>query len=297
MAAVVQAGSVFMDKSSTLEKALDLIAEAARNGAKIVVFPEAFLSGYPRGLGFGTVVGSRSDAGRELFARYHESAVAVPGKCTEALSKAAKQAGIFLVMGVVEKDAACPKSTLYCSLLFFGPDGALLGKHRKIKPTAAERIIWGEGDGSTLKTYDTPWGKIGGLVCWENYMPQARLALYRQGLDIYLAPTADNRDSWQATIRHIACEGRVFVMACNQFITKNDYPQDLRKTPELANSPEPFCRGGSAIIDPLGDYAAGPLYGEEGVLYAEIDHQQLIKARFDFDVTGHYARPDLFDDS
>jgi nitrilase len=171
----------------------------------------------------------------------------------------ARQTDTCLAVGVIERDAQFGGGALYCTLLYFGPDGELLGKHRKLKPTAAERLIWGEGDGSTLTTIDTEYGTIGGLICWENYMPLARMAMYSKGVDIYLAPTADARDSWQATLHHIACEGRCFVLGCNQFVTKPMYPSDLDGIKDLADQPEIMCRGGSAIISPLGDVLAGPL--------------------------------------
>jgi nitrilase len=178
--------------------------------------------------------------------------------------------------------------------LYFGPDGKLLGKHRKLKPTAAERLIWGEGDGSTLTVLDTPLGRVGGLVCWENYMPLARMAMYTKGVELYLAPTADARDTWQATLRHIACEGRCFVLGCNQFVTRAMYPPDLEGIEDLDGQPEVMCRGGSAIISPLGEVLAGPLYDQEGMLLAELDLAEVIRSKFDFDVVGHYARPDVF---
>jgi nitrilase len=179
-------------------------------------------------------------------------------------------------------------------LLYFGPDGQLLGKHRKLKPTAAERLIWGEGDGSTLTVLDTEFGKLGGLICWENYMPLARMSMYSKGVELYLAPTADARDTWQATLRHIACEGRCFVLGCNQFVSKEMYPADLVGIEELANQPELLCRGGSSIISPLGEVLAGPLYNEEGMLFAELDLADVARSKLDFDVVGHYARPDVF---
>ena len=179
-------------------------------------------------------------------------------------------------------------------MLYFGPDGRLLGKHRKLKPTAAERLVWGEGDGSTLTVIDTEYGRIGGLICWENYMPLARMALYAKGVEIYLAPTADSRETWQATLRHIACEGRCFVLGCNQYVTKSMYPSDLPGIEELAGQPEVMCRGGSVIVSPLGEVIAGPLYDAEGILHAELDLAEVARAKFDFDVVGHYARPDVF---
>ena len=186
-------------------------------------------------------------------------------------------------------DRVATGGTLYCTILYFGPDGALLGKHRKLKPTGSERLIWGEGDASTLTVLETPLGRLGGLICWENYMPQARLAMYAQGVELYVAPTADARDSWQATMRHIALEGRCFVLGCNQFVTKSMHPADLPCLDELAAQPEVMCRGGSVIVGPLGDVLAGPLYDAEGILTADLDLGEIVRARLDFDVVGHYG--------
>ncbi len=293
-AAVVQAAPILFDREATVEKTVQLTLEAAAQGANLILFPEAFIPCYPRGLGFGTVVGSRSPEGRCTWQRYWTNAVDVPGPATEALGKVARQTSTYLMVGVIERDTSFSGGTLYCTMLYFGPTGELLGKHRKLKPTAAERLIWGEGDGSTLTTIDTEYGTMGGLICWENYMPLARMAMYSKGVDIYLAPTADSRDSWQATLRHIACEGRCFVLGCNQFVTKSMYPADLEGIGDLDNQPETMCRGGSAIISPLGDVLAGPLYDEEGVLYADLDLAEVARSKFDFDVVGHYARPDVF---
>ncbi len=293
--AVVQDAAVFLDRDGSVQKTVELTREAARNGAQLVLFPEAFIPGYPRGLSFGAVVGSRSAAGRALFRRYAENAVSVPGPEVGLLAATASELKIHLAVGVIERDPVTA-GTLYCTLLVWGPDGALLNHHRKLKPTASERLIWGEGDGAGLRVVPTELGKIGGLICWENYMPLARTALYTQGVELYLAPTADSRESWQATIRHIALEGRCHVLACNQFVRKTDYPADLDEDSrrELAAVDDPLCRGGSAIVGPLGDYLAGPLWDEAGILYAHIDPGAVTEARFDFDAVGHYNRPDLF---
>ncbi len=291
-ASVVQLAPVFFDKQKTLEKIGQYIRKAAKEKSRIILFPEVIIPGYPRGLIFGTAVGGRTPEGREMFLRYWENAIEVPGSETDQLAKWAKEAKAYVVVGVTEKDKV--SDTLYCSLLYFSPQGQLIHRHRKIKPTAAERILWGEGDGSDLNVIDTPFGKVGGLICWENYMPLARMALYQQGLEVYLAPTADCRDSWQATLTHIACEGRCFVLGCNQYLTKEHYPADLKKK-VVADSPALPSSGGSVIIGPLGKTLAGPLFGKEGVLTAEIDHREIIKAKMDFDVIGHYARPDIFD--
>jgi len=289
--AVIQASPVGLDREETTAKACQLIEEAGRRGAELAVLPEVLIPGYPRGMGFGTVIGSRSDAGRKTYARYWENSVEVPGDVTEAVGAACARAGLFAVIGVSERDSIHRGSTLYNTLLYFGPDGSLLGKHRKLKPTGSERLIWGEGDGSTLTTVRTPFGVVGGLICWENYMPLARMAMYAKGVEIYLAPTADNRDSWQATIRHIACEGRCFVLACNQFMTRSMIPPDWE---DIGPGPEVISRGGSAIVDPMGDYVAGPLFGEEGMLVADLDLDRITESRFDLDVAGHYNRPDVF---
>ncbi|MFT4038728.1 MAG: carbon-nitrogen hydrolase family protein [Thermomicrobiales bacterium] len=294
VAAVVQDASVVLDREASLRKTVALAREAAGQGARLVLFPEVFVSGYPRGFSFGAVVGSRSAEGRKLYRRYLESAITIPGPEAATLAATAAELGIYLAVGVTERDARAA-GTLYCTLALWGPDGTLLNVHRKIKPTASERLIWGEGDGSGLRTIPTELGRVGGLICWENYMPLARSALYAQGVDLYLAPTADGRESWQATIRHIAMEGRCFVLACNQFVTKADYPTDLDPAiqREVDALPDPAVRGGSAIIGPLGEYLAGPLWDAPGILYAEIDPGALAEARFDFDACGHYSRPDL----
>jgi nitrilase len=291
--AVVQAAPVLFDREACVEKACRLTAEAAAQGAQLILFPEAFIPVYPRGLSFGTVVGARSPEGRRTWQRYWANAVDVPGPTTEALGAAARAADAYLVVGVTERDTQFSRGTLYCSLLYFGPDGRLLGVHRKLKPTGSERLVWGEGDGSSLIVLDTALGKLGGLICWENYMPLARAALYAQGVELYLAPTADARDTWHATLRHIACEGRCYVLGCNQFVSKSMYPADLPGIEDLADQPEVMCRGGSAIVSPLGEVLAGPLYDAESILYATLDMGEVVRSRFDFDVVGHYARPDV----
>ncbi len=292
--AVIQAAPVLFDREASVEKACRLTHEAAAQGAKLVLLPEAFIPAYPRGLSFGAVIGSRSQEGRLTWQTYWANAVDIPSPTIEALGAAACQANVYLAVGVIERDSQFSGGTLYCTLLYFDPEGQLIGKHRKLKPTASERLIWGEGDGSTLTVLDTELGKIGGLICWENYMPLARMALYGKGVEIYLAPTADSRDSWQATLQHIACEGRCFVLGCNQYVTKSMYPADLNGLEDLANLPEEMCRGGSVIISPLGKTLAGPLYDKEGILIAELDMAEIVQSKYDFDVTGHYARPDIF---
>jgi len=289
--AAVQAMPVIFNKEATVAKTIELIGQAGAEGAKIILFPEAFVSGYPKGMMMGVRVGIRTPEGRKDFRCYYESAITIPGPETDLIGQAAAKAGAYVVIGVIEKEERT--STLYCTALFFGPDGSVLGKHRKTKPTAAERLIWGEGDGSTLPVFDTPYGKIGAVICWENYMPLLRAAMYGKGINIYLTPTFDARDSWQITVRHIALEGRCFVISCGQYLTKSIYPQDLQCYHELDDMPEVLHRGGSAVINPLGEYLAGPAYNGEGIVYAELDLGQIKEGAFDFDVAGHYARPDI----
>jgi nitrilase len=291
--AAVQASSPLFDGAAAVEKACRLIGEAAGAGARLILLPEAFIGGYPRGLAFGTVVGSRSGEGRDLFARYHDGALEIPGPGVERLGAAAAAAKAFVAVGVVERAAGRPGS-LYCSLLYFGPDGALLGRHRKLKPTGAERLVWGEGDASGLTVLDTPFGRVGGLICWENYMPLARAALHQLGVTIHLAPTADPRPAWQATMVHVAVEGRMFVLGCNQVTRKSDYPPELLDHPEIRALPDVLSRGGSVIVSPLGEVLAGPVWDEERILHARLDLREVTRGRFDFDPSGHYARPDVF---
>ena len=292
--AVVQAAPVLFNREATVKKTCDLIDEAASKGARVILFPEAFIPAYPRGLTFGTVVGSRTEEGRYTWQRYWENAIDVPGVDTEVIGEAVKNASAYVAIGVIEKDSTFSGGTLYCTLLYFSPDGILLGKHRKLKPTAAERLIWGEGDGSTLPVFNTPYGVIGGLICWENYMPLARMAMYGKGVEIYMAPTADQRDSWHATMRHIGFEGRCFVLGCNQYVDKSMYPTDLIGIEDLKDQPDIICRGGSTIISPMGGVLAGPLYDKEGILYADLDRGEIARSKMDFDVVGQYARPDVF---
>jgi nitrilase len=283
-AAVVQAAPVAFDVDATLAKAERLAAEA---DADLVVFPEAFVSCYPRGYGFGTVVGARAGEGRAWFRRYWESSIDVPGPATERLGAIAGERGCYLVIGVIERGGA----TLYCTALFFAPDGTLLGKHRKLMPTGSERLVWGFGDGSTLPVFDTPLGRLGATICWETMMPLLRMAMYRQGIQLYCTPTADARETWLSTVRHIAIEGRCFVFSANQFARRSDYPDDY---PVDLPADEVMCRGNSVIVSPFGELLAGPETEGEAILRAEIDLGRTVEGKYDFDVAGHYSRPDIF---
>lgn len=286
--AVVQAASVAFDRDATLERVAGLARDAAASGARLAVFPEAFVGGYPKGADFEVRVGRRTAAGREWFGRYHESAVDVPGPAVDRLGAIARENDLTLVIGVVERAGA----TLYCTILFIGADGSLLGKHRKVMPTAMERVIWGFGDGSTLPVIATPQGRIGAVICWENYMPQLRLAMYDQGIELYCAPTVDDRETWLPTMRHIALEGRCFVLSASQFARRSDYPADY---PVEADGPDAvLIGGGSVIVGPLGEVLAGPARDGEAILTADLDLDDIARAGFDLDVVGNYSRPDIF---
>ena len=288
-AAVVQSSPVVFDARATVAKVRDLSAQASGRGAKLIVFPEAFVSAYPKGLDFGARVGSRSAAGRDDFRRYFESAIDVPGWATDQLSRVAKDTAAYLVIGVIERE----RGTLYCTVLFFAPDGTFLGTHRKLMPTAMERLSWGFGDGSTLPVFDTPIGKLGSVICWENYMPLLRMAMYAKGIELYCAPTADDRDTWMATMQHIALEGRCFVLTACQHLRRADCPEDYDAI--QGNDPSTvIMRGGSAIISPLGQILAGPVFDDDAIVTAEIELGEIAGGKYDFDVVGHYARPDVF---
>jgi len=287
--AVVQAGSALFDTPATLKKLERLAGDAAQGGAKLIVFPEAFVGGYPKGVTFGAHVGSRSAEGRDLFRRYFESAIVVPGPETAAIAETAAKHRAHIVTGVIERDGG----TLYCSVLHFDGSGALIGKRRKLMPTASERLIWGMGDGSTLDVVQTPFGRVGSVICWENYMPMLRMAMYDGGVELYCAPTVDDRDTWQTTMRHIAMEGRCFVLSAMQYLTRADCPADFHPVQGDALDTV-LIRGGSAIYGPLGEVMAEPVYGREAVVTAEIDVGSIARGKYDFDAAGHYARPDIF---
>ncbi|MFE8006801.1 nitrilase-related carbon-nitrogen hydrolase [Streptomyces sp. NPDC057418] len=288
-AAVVQAAAPLFDTPTAQIRAEEFIREAVRDrNAEVVVLPEAFLGGYPKGLDFGITVGSRTPAGRDLFRRYHAAAIDIPGPEVEALAAVTRELGCHAVVGAVERQGG----TLYCVALFFGPDG-YLGLHRKLMPTAAERYLWGQGDGSTLPVVDTGTARLGAAICWENYMPLFRTAMYAKGVDLWCAPTVDDRDAWQATMRHIALEGRCFVLSAGQYLRRDALLADVR--PVQGDEPDTvLIGGGSVIVSPLGEVLAGPLRDGEGILTAELDLDDLTRARFDLDTTGHYARPDVF---
>ena len=288
-AAVVQAAPIAFDRERTLAKVRALTGEAAGLRAQLVVLPEAFVSGYPRGLTFGAVVGDRSPEGREEYWRYRESAVDIPGPAMQELARSAAESHVYLVIGVIERDGG----TLYCTVVFFAPDGSYLGKHRKLMPTASERLIWGFGDGSTLPVFDTPIGRLGAVICWENYMPLLRMTMYRKGIQLYCAPTADGRDSWIASMQHIALEGRCFVLSCNQFARRSDYPA-IYSTP-FGDAPEfVLLARGQLYCQPPGADARRPRFHGGGDFDGGPGPRGHTRGKYDFDVVGHYARPDIF---
>jgi nitrilase len=287
-AAVAQTATVLLDTPATVERAIGLMADAAKRGAQLLVFPEAFIGGYPKGADFHIYLGARTPEGRAEFKRYFDAAVTVDGPEIAQLAKAAARHKLYTVVGIIERDGG----TLYCTAVYLGPEG-ILGKHRKLMPTALERLVWGFGDGSTLAAVDKPFGKLGAVICWENYMPALRMAMYQQRVALYCAPTADDRDSWASTMQHIALEGRCFVLSACQHLRRRQFPADMNN--RLAEAPDTvLMRGGSLIIDPLGRMLAGPVYNEDALLTAELDLSLIPMAQMDFDAVGHYARPDVF---
>jgi nitrilase len=289
-AAAVQATPVFLDREATVDKSVDLIQEAGSNGAGLVVFPETFIPTYPDWV-WRTSPWNR--VSEEMYARLLENAVVVPSAVTEALGRAAKRAGAYVSMGVNERDEH--GGTVYNTQVYFGPDGSLLGKHRKLMPTGGERLVWGYGDGSTLVVFETPFGRLGGLTCWENYMPLARFAMYSKGIDVWCAPTWDNSEVWVATLRHIAKEGRVYVIGVAPLLRGSDVPRDIPGAEDLYGGEDDWMsRGHSTIVGPEGEILAGPVLEQEAILYAELDPARARSVRHQFDPVGHYSRPDVF---
>lgn len=300
-AAVVQAAPLLFDLDETLRRFEDLLGRAAAGGAELVVFPEAFIGGYPKGVTFGATVGERSDEGRALFAQYRRSAVEIPGETFDGICATVARHRTHVVAGVIERSGG----TLYCTAVLIGPDGSLLGKHRKLVPTGTERLIWGRGDASDLAVFETELGRVGLAICWENYMPLYRTSLYEQHVQLYCAPTVDGRDTWTSTMRHIAVEGRCYVLSANQFAAASDYPADFPSVHTAdptagtdadagAEADRVVIRGGSCLVDPFGRLLAGPSFDQPDLLFADLDLGLLDGGYLDLDVVGHYARPDLF---
>ncbi len=288
-AAVVQAAPNLSDLPGTMSQVETLIQQAADRDASLVVFPEAFIGGYPKGAGFGASVGMRSDEGRALFQRYYHSAIDLNGPELGQLCKWAAEAGVFLVIGIIERCGG----TLYCSTLLIDQKGVLQGKHRKVMPTGVERLIWGFGDGSTLPVVESGFGRVGSAICWENYMPQLRMSLYQGGVQFYCASTVDDRDSWIPSMQHIAIEGRCFVLSACQYATRARFP-DNYECVQGDNPDTVMIRGGSCIVDPFGKILAGPIYDRDAIITADLDTDLITRGKYDLDVVGHYARPDIF---
>ncbi|MDX6491651.1 MAG: nitrilase [Gaiellaceae bacterium] len=289
--ACAQLEPVILDRDATIEKLAAAAGEIAARGARLAVFPEAFIPAYPSSIWARALAGWAEEGAKEAFVLLAREAVEIPGPAERRLGEIAREHELWLVTGVTERDPARP-GTLYNSLLYHSPEGELALKHRKLVPTNHERLVWGPGDGGGLRALDTPIGRLGGLICWENYMPLARFALYESGVELYIASTADDGDAWQSTLVHIARESRAFVISASHFQRASAYPDDfpLRK---LLEGHDVIGRGGSAILAPDGSYLAGPLYDEEGVLYAELDPARLDAERQRFDAAGHYHRPDV----
>lgn len=291
--AVVQTAPIMFDKDACVEKALSLIEEASGNNANFIVFPELFIPGYPYGMTFGFTVGSRSEKGRKNWKTYYDNSIVVPGKETEVLAKAAKKAHSYISIGVSERDINT--ATLYNSNLIFSPDGLLVSIHRKLKPTGAERVVWGDANKDYFPIVETPWGNTGSLICWESYMPLARVALYEKGITIYLAPNTNDNEEWQATTRHIAIEGHCYFINSNLFFTKDMYPKNIYDREEIDKLEDIVCRGGSSIIDPYGHFEVGPIWDKEAILYADLNMDKVPMSRMEFDVCGHYSRKDILE--
>ncbi len=289
--ACIQAEPVILNREATLDKMAQIAAEAAAEGARLLVYPEAFLPAYPSSIWARALAGWAAPGAKEAFALLAEQSVEVPGPAVERMGAIAREHEVWMVTGVTEVDPERP-STLYNTLLYHAPDGALASRHRKLVPTNHERLVWGQGDGGGLRAFQTELGRLGGLICWENYMPLARFALYESGVEIYIASTADDGDAWQATLVHIARESRSFVVAPSHFQRAASYPEDFPLR-SLLDGVDVIGRGGSAILAPDGSYLAGPLYDEEGILYAELDPARLWEERQRFDPAGHYHRPDV----
>ena len=290
--AVVQCAPVMFDKTACTDKVIALTREAATNGAELIVFPELIIPGYPYGMTFGFTVGSRGAEGRKDWKLYYDNSILVPGEETDRMSQAAREAGAYVSVGVSERDAV--SGTLYNTNLVFSPDGEMT-VHRKLKPTGSERVVWGDADKHYFPVTDSPWGPIGSLICWESYMPLARVALYEKGVTLYISPNTNDNEEWQSTIRHIAIEGHCYFINCDMYFTRDMYPQDLHCPEEIACLNDIVCRGGSCVIDPYGHAVTETVWNREAIIYADLDMQKVPASRMEFDVCGHYSRPDVLE--
>ena len=293
MVSAVQTAPVFMDKNATVDKACELIGQAAGMGASLVVFPEAFVSGYPDWVWI--LPPAKKDLINDLYTEMLESSITIPDQATERLCKAAKKAGIYVTIGVNERNSEASNSSLFNTLLYIGPDGTIMGKHRKLIPTGGERLMWSQGSGNTLSSFDTAIGRLGGLICWENFMPLARNAMYVKGVQLYVAPTWDSSKAWQIAMRHIAREGGMFVISCAPCIKLSDIPDRYEFKRYYPEEREWINKGNSCIVDPKGKILAGPLEAEQSIISAEINLNDIPAQKWLYDVAGHYARPDVFE--
>ena len=290
--AVVQARPVMFDKDKCVQKALGLIDECAANGAELIVFPELFIPGYPYGMTFGFTVGSRNPDGRRDWKVYYDNSILAAGDEMRALIDRAVQNGVYVSIGYSERDPVT--GTLYNSNMMISPEGRAMN-HRKLKPTGSERVVWGDADRDYFPVMDTPWGPMGNLICWESYMPLARVALYQKGVTLYLSPNTNDNEAWQATIRHIAIEGHCYFINCDMYFTRDMYPKDLHCPEEIARLNDIVCRGGSCVVDPYGHYVTEPVWDREAIIYADLDMEQVSASRMEFDACGHYSRPDVLE--
>ena len=290
--ALVQAEPVLFDKAACVAKALRLIREAAAQKADLIVFPELFIPGYPIGMNFGFSMGKRTEPGRADWKRYYDASVVVGDADFLQLAQAAKDANAYVSIGFSERDAVI--GTLYNSNVIFEPDGSWK-VHRKLKPTGSERLVWGDANRNYFPVTETPWGPMAGLICWESYMPLARVALYQKGVTIYLSPNTNDNPEWQATIQHIAIEGKCFFVNADMLVRRSSYPADLKTFADVEKLPDMVCRGGSCVIDPYGHYLTEPVWDEEAVIYAELDMQLAAACKMEHDPVGHYARPDVLE--
>ena len=288
--ALVQAEPVMFDKAAGVEKALRYIREAAANGAELIIFPELFIPGYPIGMNFGFSMGKRTEAGRVDWRRYYDASILAGDVEFEQLAEAAKEAKAYVSIGFSEQDAV--SGTLYNSNAIFTPDGTY-NVHRKLKPTGSERVVWGDANRDYFPVTETPWGPIGSLICWESYMPLARVALYQKGITIYISPNTNDNPEWQATIQHIAIEGKCYFINADMIVRKSSYPTDLNEKQAVDALPDMVCRGGSCIIDPYGHYVTNPVWDEETIIYADLDMTLPAACKMEHDAVGHYARPDV----
>ncbi|MCI6152109.1 MAG: carbon-nitrogen hydrolase family protein [Fusobacterium perfoetens] len=289
--AVVQGTPILFNKEKCVEKIINSIEESSKKETEFIVFPELFIPGYPYGMTFGFTVGSRQEFGRKDWKRYYDNSIIIPGPETDKIAETAKKFNMYVSVGVSERDLET--ATLYNSNIIFSPKGEILSVHRKLKPTGSERVVWGDANKNYFPVCDTPWGNVGNLICWESYMPLARVALYEKGITIYISPNTNDNEEWQHTIKHIAIEGHCYFINSNMFFKRDDYPKDLLSKEEIDKLNDIVCRGGSCIVDPYGHYETEPVWDKEEIIYAELDMEKVPMSRMEFDSCGHYSRPDV----